>query len=56
MRFTLNPDLAAEGTESFMIMATRSEDGPAYDCINPCISLTTIEIVDDRKHSAIQCQ
>ena len=51
--FRLNPDLVAEGTESFQIRATRSEDGPPYDCIMPdCISLTTINIVDDdRKHS-----
>ena len=49
--FVLNPDLIAEGTEDFTIRATRSEDGPPYDCIPPCISLTTIVIMDnDRKH------
>ena len=56
VNFTLNPDLIAEGTENFQLRTTRSEDGPAYDCVSPdCISLTTIFIVDeDRKHSAFQ--
>ena len=54
--FALNPDLIAEGLENFMIRATRSEDGPAYDCVSPmCISQTTINILDDdRKHSTLQ--
>ena len=55
--FTLLPDIIAEGTENFMIRATRSEDGPAYSCISPCISVTTINILDnDGKISAFQLQ
>ena len=58
VRFALNPDRIAEGTENFMIRATRSEDGPSYDCVSPgCISATTIVILDDdRKCSAFQWQ
>ena len=58
VRFELNPDLIAEGTENFMIRATRNEDGPPYDCVSPqCISATTIIILDDdRKCSAFQWQ
>ena len=51
--FALNSDLIAEGTENFMIRATRSVDGPPYECVSPdCISLTTIFIQDnDSKHT-----
>ena len=54
--FALSPDLIAEGLENFRIRVTRSEDGPAYDCVLPqCISQTTINILDDdRKHLALQ--
>ena len=45
--FTLNPDTITEGTEDFQIRATRSGDGPAYGCVDPCISTTTIFIQDD---------
>ena len=53
VRFALNPDLIAEGTESFEIRAMASEYGPDYDCVSPCIPVTTIFILDDndRKHS-----
>ena len=55
--FVLNPDLIVEGTEDFMIRATRSEDGPPYNCIPPCIPLTTIFILDnDRKHFTYNVQ
>ena len=56
MTFALNPDLNAEGNEDFMIRATKSEDGPAYDYVSPCISLTTIFIVDGgcKHNSAFQ--
>ena len=47
VQFSLNADLIAEGNEDFQIRATRSEDGPPYDCVSPCISLTTIVIMDD---------
>ena len=54
VQFGLLSDYIAEGLENFMIRATRSEDGPTYDCVDPCISLTTINIVDNyRKHSGI---
>ena len=57
VQFALVPDIIAEQTESFIIRATRSIDGPAYDCIEPdCIPDTTIFILDDDcKHSAFQC-
>ena len=55
VQLEINPDSIFEGTESFQIRAISSQDGPAYDCVDPCIALTTIFIVDDnRKYSAFQ--
>ena len=45
--FMLYPDDITEGTESFTIRTTRSIDGPPYDCVSPCISETTIYILDN---------
>ena len=55
--FWLIPDDITEGTESFTIRATRSMDGPPYECVSPCISETTIYILDNySKCAAFQLQ